>query len=67
MTIHYFAKDGNFGDAKDLVIVDTSDWTEDEWADIEYAIEPNRPLIALSLSTAKKAMSPDQLKLPIQF
>jgi hypothetical protein len=67
MTIHYFAADGNYGDAKDLVIVDTSDWTEDEWADIDFAIEPNRPLIALSLSTGRKVASLNQLELPIKF
>ena len=67
MTIHYFAKDGNYGDAKDLVIVDTTDWSDDEWADIDFAIDSNRPEIALALSTSRKVMSPDQLKLPIQF
>lgn len=67
MTIHYFAADGNYGNAKDLVIVDTSDWTEDEWADIDFAIDANRPLIAISLSTSRKVSSPDQLQLPIKF
>ena len=27
----YFAKDGSYGDASGLVIVDTSKWTEDTW------------------------------------
>lgn len=69
MTIHYFAADGNYGDATNLVIVDTSDWTEDEWADISFAIDANRPLIALSLSTNSNVKDPNQLELefPIKF
>lgn len=67
MTTHYFAKDGNYGDAKELVIIDTSDWTEDEWSDIDFAIDSNRPSIALSLSSTSHKVSKGQLKLPIQF
>ena len=67
MTIHYFAADGNFGNATNLVIVDTTDWTDEEWADVEYAIDDQRSTTALSLSTAKKVSHPDQLSLPMQF
>ena len=49
MTIHYFAADGNFGNATNLVIVDTTDWTDEEWADVEYAIDDQRSTTALSL------------------
>lgn len=31
----YFAKDGSYGDAAGLVIVDTSKWTEETWNMIE--------------------------------
>lgn len=65
MAIHYFAADGNFGTAKNLVIVDTTDWTEEEWADVEHAKDDDRTSIALSLSTSKKVSHPNQL--PIQF
>jgi hypothetical protein len=66
MKLHYFAKDGNFGSAEELVIVDTTDWSDDEWADIDFAIDANRPMIALSLSTKKnaKTVNPEQLELP---
>ena len=67
MTIHYFAADGNFGNATNLVIVDTTDWTDEEWADVEYAIDDQRSTTALSLSTSKKVSQPDQLSLPMQF
>lgn len=29
--LHYFAADGNYGDAACLVILDTTDWTPDHW------------------------------------
>ena len=35
MSYTYFAKDGNYGDASGLVIVDTSKWTEEQWQMIE--------------------------------
>ena len=31
----YFAKDGSYGDASGLVIVDTSNWSEETWEMIE--------------------------------
>ena len=36
---HYFATDGNYGNAENLVIIDTADWTEDEWDIIEQSPE----------------------------
>jgi hypothetical protein len=32
---HYFAADGNYGDAEGLFIVDTSAWDEDDWDEVE--------------------------------
>jgi hypothetical protein len=66
MKLHYFAKDGNYGSAEGLVIIDTTDWTDDEWADIDFAIDANRPMIAHSLSTkdSVKPVSAEQLQLP---
>ena len=61
MRIHYFAEDGNYGSADGLVIVDTSDWTEDEWEIIDGALDCDRPIIARSLSKT----DPDQLELPL--
>jgi len=43
---HYFAKDGNYGDALGLVVVDTSDWTEEHWVLIDEAMDDERPEIA---------------------
>lgn len=49
----YFASDGNFGDAEGMVMVDTTDWTEEEWEIIENARESDRAEIASQLSTPK--------------
>ena len=35
MEPHYFAEDGNFGNADGIAILDTSQWTEDDWMEIE--------------------------------
>ncbi len=43
---HYFAKDGNYGDSFGLVVVDTSDWTEEHWVLIDEAMDDERPEIA---------------------
>jgi hypothetical protein len=52
MTKHYFAVDGNFGNAEGLVTIDTSDWTEDEWFAIDDASDSDRIRVALELAEA---------------
>lgn len=46
MSDHYFAADGNYGDASGLVVVDTSEWTEADWVRIDEAMDDERPEIA---------------------
>lgn len=43
---HYFAQDGNYGDATELIIVDTDKWTEDDWLLIEDAHDSERADLA---------------------
>jgi hypothetical protein len=31
---HYFSADGNYGDASDCVVVDTSDFTDSDWEEL---------------------------------
>jgi hypothetical protein len=31
----YFATDGSFGDAKDLELIDVSQWTEADWNEVQ--------------------------------
>jgi hypothetical protein len=49
MALTYFAADGNYGDASGMVFIDTSEWTEEEWAVIEEAHDIERPRIAIEL------------------
>lgn len=47
MSTTYFAKDGNFGDANGLVIVDTSKWSEETWQMIEETSDDFRATRAM--------------------
>jgi len=48
--MHYFAADGNYGDASALVVVDTSEWTEADWVRIDEAMDDERPEIAKQIN-----------------
>ena len=56
----YFAADGSYGDAAGLIIIDTSEWNEEEWAIIDEARDSERVRLAYELSTD----APDQPALP---
>jgi hypothetical protein len=49
MSKTYFAADGKYGDAENLIVIDTTDWTDDEWAIIQYSPADERHLIASDL------------------
>jgi hypothetical protein len=51
MSTSYFSTDGNCGDATGLVIIDTSDWTDGEWAIILSAPDDERSQIAKEISS----------------
>jgi hypothetical protein len=42
----YFAQDGSYGDAKDLVIIDTTNWNEYQWESIDYVDNPDLVMLA---------------------
>lgn len=42
MSNSYFALDGSYGDATEILIVDTDDWTPEEWDAIYYATLDDR-------------------------
>jgi hypothetical protein len=46
----YFAKDGNYGYAGGMVIVDTDKWTGEEWAIVEENSDEDRPAVATQLT-----------------
>ena len=50
MTLHYFAEDGNYGDANGIVIVDTTKWTEADWDKLEEGYEWQKPFIAKTIA-----------------
>jgi hypothetical protein len=49
----YFASDGSFGSADGLEIVDTSNWTQQDWDYIEGTPESARPAMARHIANVK--------------
>jgi hypothetical protein len=49
-SLHYFAEDGNYGNADGLTIMETTHWDETDWAIIEAASEWARPEVARVLT-----------------
>jgi len=47
---YYFAQDGNWGSAEEILLVDTTNWTEEDWELIEDATDSERGQIAQRLS-----------------
>lgn len=46
----YFATDGNYGNADGIVIVDTSDWSEENWTAIDEVGDADRANLAYTLA-----------------
>ena len=51
----YFASDGNYGDANDLVVIDTTDWGFSEWTLIEQAGDNERSDVAAGIASIIKS------------
>ena len=49
---HYFATDGNYGDADDIFVVDTDEWTNEDFIAVSEEIDYYR--IDLAREIAKK-------------
>lgn len=49
-SITYFAKDGNYGDAAGVTIIDTSDWTDSDFEMLDGVTDEFRPLAARTIS-----------------
>jgi len=60
----YFAMDGNYGDAEEFLVVDTSMWDDDDWAAIEFATSSERLAIARQIDDGE--YNPSQLELPLE-
>lgn len=50
MSKTYFAKDGSFGAADGLIVIDTSEWTQDDWDAVESGTDQDRAVVALHIS-----------------
>ena len=60
MSRHYFAKDGSYGDADGLVVIDTSNWTAQDWASLEGAADDMMVVIALGIYELRKSSEFDE-------
>jgi hypothetical protein len=48
--LSYFAADGKYGDATGLTIIDTTDWTADDWKLLKDVSEDSVPLAGRAVS-----------------
>lgn len=53
MTKHYFAGDGNYGDATGLVFIDTTDWAPGAWEYIDILPEGMRAEVAEDIAAGR--------------
>lgn len=47
----YFAMDGNYGVAKDMLLVDTSSWTQEDWDTVDNCVDSERLNLALLIAS----------------
>lgn len=50
ISLTYFAKDGNYGDAVGVTIIDTSGWTDSDFELLDSVSDEQRPLAARTIS-----------------
>lgn len=63
--LSYFALDGNYGDASGLTVIETTHWSEVDWAILDAASDWHRPDVArlIAESYEEETQLPlDQLK-----
>lgn len=46
----YFAQDGNWGDAEDIIILDTDEFTDEDWDEIRSANDYLRSGVAVAIA-----------------
>ena len=49
----YFATDGSYGDATDLIVIDTDLFTEEDWDEIQNASDAERAELAWQILFSK--------------
>ena len=50
MNLTYFSNDGSFGNANNLVVVDTSKWTDEDWTETEEALSWEQSQVAMRIA-----------------
>jgi hypothetical protein len=53
MQLTYFAADGNYGDATGMVVIDTTGWTDEDFAELDGASDSDRSREALAHNAFK--------------
>lgn len=48
--LSYFAVDGNYGDASGITVIDTTNWTEEDYSHLEGVKDYDLPLAARAIS-----------------
>lgn len=49
MSSTYFAKDGSYGKSLGMIVVDTAEWTEEDWEQVENAYDDERVEVAYAV------------------
>jgi hypothetical protein len=53
MSTHYFAADGSYG-TSNIIVIDTTDWSPEEWEIVDNATDQERISIAYQISENAK-------------
>lgn len=48
--LSYFAKDGNYGNADGITVIDTTDWSDADFEMLDMVSDEDRPLAARTIS-----------------
>lgn len=56
----YFTADGWYGDTDDIIIYDTTAWTEGQWIDIERASTNSRMELAIQINKVNEAINKEK-------
>lgn len=57
--MHYFAKDGNYGDAGGILILPTDRFTEADWAELSEATDSDRADLAGQIFNERMSVEKD--------
>ena len=48
--MHFFSEDGSYGGADGILVVDTSQWTADDWREVEDTSDLHRLEVARDIA-----------------